>query len=138
MIQNSKTSNTEYTTPGNFENIIKKLATRKAPMDDLITNCTLKNLPNSAILHLTNIVNGCIRLGYFPENWKLVIIITIPKPDKDPLLPVNYRPIALLSSLSKILEKVILYHLKKENTLKSEMNNMPSVTNTRQRYNLST
>ena len=39
------------------------------------------------------------------------MIISIPKPGKDHKLPANYRPIALLSSISKIYERIILSHL---------------------------
>lgn len=39
-------------------------------------------------------------------------MIPIPKPGKDLSNPINYRPISLLSSLSKIAEKVILSRIK--------------------------
>jgi len=39
---------------------------------------------------------------------KKAVIISIHKPCKDHSLPENYRPIALLSSISKIYEKIIL------------------------------
>jgi hypothetical protein len=38
-------------------------------------------------------------------------VIPIPKPSRDNLDPSNYRPISLLSSISKILERVILKRL---------------------------
>jgi hypothetical protein len=38
-------------------------------------------------------------------------VIPIPKPGRDNLDPSNYRPISLLSSISKILERVILKRL---------------------------
>ena len=50
--------------------------------------------------------------------------MAIPKPNKDSTIPNNYRPISLLSSLSKIAEKVIAVRLLKEvidkNILQSE------------------
>jgi len=52
-----------------------------------------------------------MRIGYFPKSWKRAVIITIPKPGKDIRHPANYRPISLLSSLSKVFEKVILTKL---------------------------
>lgn len=79
------------------------------PGEDLITNTALKYLPKKATLYLTHIINGCI--GYFPNEWKIATIITIPKPGKDPSLPKNHRPISLLSFVSYILEKVILNKL---------------------------
>ncbi|XP_055856032.1 uncharacterized protein LOC129919203 [Episyrphus balteatus] len=44
---------------------------------------------------------------YFPKTWKHAKIIPIPKPGKPAKLATSYRPISLLSCLSKILEKVL-------------------------------
>lgn len=102
----------EYTTPGTVEYLIKHLNCRKAPGADGITNTALKFAPKNVILAILRIFNGCLRLGYFPDQWKQAIIITLPKSGKDHNLPANYRPIALLSCLSKLLEKIILQKLK--------------------------
>lgn len=100
-----------FTTPGTIKNIIKKLPKKKAPGYDNITNTALKLLPPSKILTLTKIINGCLKICYFPTAWKKAIIITIPKPGKDTKFPSNFRPIALLSSISKIYERIILTNL---------------------------
>lgn len=110
-ISSSKFNNTFFTTPGTIQSIIKRLPNHKAPGEDSITNTAIKNLPPKFILKITNIINGCLRLAYFPDSWKNAMIITIPKPGKDLKHPSNYRPIALLSSLSKIFERVILQEL---------------------------
>ncbi|XP_016664374.2 uncharacterized protein LOC100161354 isoform X2 [Acyrthosiphon pisum] len=102
-----------YTTPGSVQLIIKHLPKRKAPGEDLITNTALKLLPKNKLLTLTNILNGCLRLNYFPSTWKKAVIISIHKPGKDHSLPENYRPIALLSSISKVYERVILENIQK-------------------------
>ena len=34
-------------------------------------------------------------------------MVAIPKPEGDPLLPKGYRPISLLPTLSKLLERII-------------------------------
>jgi hypothetical protein len=64
------------------------------------------------ILTLTKIINGCLKISYFPKAWKKASIISIPKPGKNHNLPESYRPIALLSSVSKIYERIILQNLK--------------------------
>src|SRR5215470_12727900 len=43
-----------------------------------------------------------------PPNWKLAHIIPILKPNKNPTDPTSYRPISLLSTISKLFEKLIL------------------------------
>jgi len=101
-----------FTSPGQISDIIKHLPKRKSPGEDTISNSALKFLPKNTILLLTHVFNSCIRLGYFPDLWKCSTIITIPKPSKDHGLPENYRPISLLSSISKIFEKILLQMLK--------------------------
>ena len=54
-----------------------------------------------------NIINSCLRHGYFPEKFKEAKVIPIKKPNKPSNTPSSYRPISLLSSFSKILENVI-------------------------------
>ncbi|KAL4143386.1 hypothetical protein QTP88_005723 [Uroleucon formosanum] len=96
-----------YTNPTEISEIIKKLPKRKSPGHDLITNSILKKLPHKAILFMTALFNALLKLSYFPTNWKLATIIMIKKPGKDNTDPKNYRPISLLSSVSKIFEKII-------------------------------
>jgi hypothetical protein len=102
-----------FTTPGSIQKLIFKLTKNKAPGRDKITNTALKFLPKNKLLDLTKIINGCLNLCYFPSIWKLSSIISIPKPGKNHQLPENYRPIAPLSSLSKVYERTILQHLQK-------------------------
>jgi len=68
----------------------------------------LIELPNSAIEVICKLFNGIITLGYYPKKWKKSIIIMIPKPGKDHTIPSSYRPISLLSCLSKLFEKCLL------------------------------
>jgi len=52
------------------------------------------------------------------------VVLAFPKPDKSQALPTNYRPISLLSILSKVFEKVIhaqiCSHLHTENIIVNE------------------
>ena len=62
---------------------------------------------------LTNLYNGCLKLGVFPKPWKKgVIRVLLKSTDKDPTSTGSYRPICLLSVLSKALERLIKYNLR--------------------------
>jgi hypothetical protein len=100
-------------TPTEIKKIIKILKTSKSPGVDEVNNRLLKNLPRKGIVYLTYLINACLKLGYFPNSWKKASVVPILKPGKDPSNPSSYRPISLLSSLGKILERVILKRLKK-------------------------
>lgn len=62
------------------------------------------------LLHL--IMISAIKLSYSPSSWKLANVIPIKKPGKNGSQPTSYRPISLLSSISKILEKLVLSFIK--------------------------
>jgi hypothetical protein len=57
---------------------------------------------------LTNIYSACIRLGHHPSKWKEATVVIIPKPNKpDYSLAKAHRPISLLETLSKLMEKAV-------------------------------
>ncbi|GFT01572.1 probable RNA-directed DNA polymerase from transposon X-element [Trichonephila clavipes] len=85
-----------------------KIKTNKAAGIDRITNRMLKHLPLVPIFELTNIITNIIKIGYFPIAWKTATVIPILKPGKDPTQAESFRPIALLSILGKVAEKIIL------------------------------
>lgn len=55
-----------------------------------------------------HLFNTLLRLRYFPKQWKLAEIITIPKPGKSLYEVISYRPISLVSIISKVLEKLLI------------------------------
>lgn len=97
--------------PQEIKNIIKQLKKNKSPGYDLITGKVLQELPQEAIRLLAIIFNGVLRIGYFPDMWKVAEIIVIGKPGKPPTEVSSYRPISLLPILSKVLEKTIFKRL---------------------------
>jgi hypothetical protein len=96
--------------------VIKSLGLKKAPGLDQVTPKMLKELPQKGIVLLTYIFNGIIlvRISYRPKQFKISQIITIVKPGKGPTEIAPYRPISLLSVLSKVFEKLILRRINKD------------------------
>ena len=63
------------------------------------------NADNHKIINLSYIFNKSLSEGDYPLRWKQANIIPLHK-SGDKSSPCNYRPIALLPSVSKILEKI--------------------------------
>ena len=114
MIPDRQTMEKLICRPNEILEIIKKLANKKAPGPDEISNILLKRLPLKTIVQLTYIINSILKLQHFPSAWKQAIIIPILKPGKNSADPNSYRPISLLNTLSKVAERVILNRLKAE------------------------
>ena len=66
----------------------------------------LKQLHTSIVQPLTIIFNKSLTEGKFPDLMKLADIVPIHKA-KEKYLTTNYRPISLLITISKLLEKVM-------------------------------
>lgn len=66
-----------------------------------------------ALVQLRYIINAIFKLFYWPLPWKNSTIIPLPKSNKIHSNPTNYRPISLLSNISKIAEKIILNRINK-------------------------
>jgi hypothetical protein len=71
----------------------------------------LRNLSKHATQHLTLLFNSIFQLGYFPTIWKSAEVIPIHKPNKPTTDANSYCPISLLSSVSKLLERIIAARL---------------------------
>ena len=100
------------TSPKEIQLIISKLASKKSPGHDLITNKILKNLTPKALTYLASLFNSTMRIGTFPLTWKHAIIVPIHKPGKQANSPTSYRPISLLPTLSKLYERILLNRIK--------------------------
>ena len=55
-----------------------------------------------------------LRLEYWPTSLKIVQIIMIAKPGKNPMDVSSYRPISLLPTISKVLGKLTLKKFNKD------------------------
>lgn len=81
--------------------------TSTSPGFDKIHNQHLSHLPLCYKHHVLNLFNRSFLSDLFPSDWKRALVIPIFTPLK-PLTSVSsYRPISLLSCLSKVLEKLV-------------------------------
>ena len=103
----------DLTTPKEINNYIKGLRNKKTPEQDEIPNILIKNLPKKAIVFLVGLQNVCLRIQYFPQNWKNVVVTPIYKPGKPKDCPESYIPISLLNSFAELLEKILLKRIEK-------------------------
>jgi len=90
--------------------ILKSLESKKSCDIDGISSCLLKYLNTTISTPLAFIFNLSIKNGTFPEKLKSSRVVSIFK-SGDPQLCDNYRPISLVSSLSKIFEKIVATQL---------------------------
>ena len=84
--------------------LVKNLDIAKANGPDGVSACMLKATVYSIAPSLTSLFNLSISKGHFPKMWKTASVVPIPK-SKAKHSPSGYRPISLLSILSKLLEK---------------------------------
>ena len=93
-----------------LQRIIKSLDANKATGLDGISARLIKSTAHIISPSLLQIINISISTGQFPDALKLAKLIPIHKSGaKDD--PANYRPISILSVLSKIIEKHVTKHL---------------------------
>jgi hypothetical protein len=87
---------------------ISKLKNSGAVGPDLISNYHLKHLGNLGRLALTKFFNHSIINNAIPNAWKEATIIPLLKPGKSSNLPSSFRPISLLCTSCKVMERLIL------------------------------
>ena len=94
------------TTPNEIDTIIRKLASKQSSGYDNISNQMLKWLHPVITLPLCIILNKSLQEGHFQNRMKMAEIVPLHKGGDESLCN-NYRPISLLLTLSKVLEKVV-------------------------------
>ena len=87
-------------------NIIHSLKPKNSSGYDDISNNLVKELHPVILKPLTEVINRSLQEGIFPDNMKRSDTIPLYK-TKEKYYTTNYRPISLLLTLSKILEKVV-------------------------------
>ena len=105
-------SHTIFLSPVTNIEIIKIIQDLKigAPGYDEINASVLKLVSCHVVVPLVYLCNLSIDQGIFPKELKLANVLPLYKTD-DPFLFNNYRPVSVLSILSKVFEKIMYSRL---------------------------
>jgi hypothetical protein len=123
LIQNTDINFKTYLTPNTYptftfdlvnsseiDKIISSLKSKHSTGQDNISTVLIKSLKDELIAPITLIANQMLTTSVFPNPLKIAKVKPLYKKG-DRQLCNNYRPISLLPSISKILEKVMLLQL---------------------------
>ena len=103
-------------------NLLNSLSKSKATGLDKISGKILKAAASSIASSLTYIFNHALISSHFPSEWKVARLLPLFK--KGPRnLAENYRPISILPTISKLMERIMydqLYEYLNENSLLSD------------------
>lgn len=100
-------------TVGEIVEASRRIPHGRAPGPDGIPDFVVKHLAKEKPQLLKKLYNSCFYEGIFPEKWKVAKLVLLRKGYKPLDQPSSYRPICLLDSSGKLLERVIKERLEK-------------------------
>ena len=89
---------------------LRSVQTKKAPGQDGISPFLLKRCAEELAQPLSRLFQQCLSTSTWPAAWKEARVTPVHK-KKEKTDPSNYRPISLLSVVSKLLERVVAEQL---------------------------
>ena len=98
------------TTPEEIESTTMKLKNKSSCGFDELSTTLVKNIIPSISGPLSEIVNLSLCTGIVPDKMKIAKVISLFKSGDNNVYK-NYRPVSVLPSLSKIIEKMVYYRL---------------------------
>ena len=97
--------------------VIVTLDSSKVCVPDCIPVVILKNCKPELSYILAELFNMCLKESCFPDCWKVSLVVPVFKNVGERSTAKNYRPVSLLSVVSKVFEKLvnnrIIDHLEK-------------------------
>ena len=109
-LRTNATLSTINITEQDVKDILQILKIGKASGDDGISHQMLKATADTICKPLTKLFNFSLMKGKFPSNWKIARVMAVFKKDIKNN-PSNYRPISLLSSVGKVMERVVFKYI---------------------------
>ena len=107
LLQSSKSSLfLNPTCEEEVKRIVATLPAKASSGHDNISNILLKEIIDPLAKVLVEIFNKLMAIGEFPSIMKLAEVVPLYK-NKEHYIESNYRPISLLTTISKILEKIM-------------------------------
>ena len=92
---------------------LKQMKNNKAPGEDGIVIDVIKEGADEINKHIVNLFNMCLQKRETPKEWNNALIILLHK--KGDVKDIsNYRPISLLSHMSKLFTKVIKNRIERQ------------------------
>ena len=94
-------------TPKMVKTVITNLDSSKASGPDCIPVVVLKNCEPELSYILAKLFNKCLKESCFPDCWKASSVVPVFKNVGERSTAKNYRPVSLLSVVSKVFEKLV-------------------------------
>ena len=106
-------STASYNTPFSSSELISalKCCRNTSAGPDGVHYQMLRHLPTISLTLLLTLFNHVWLTGDFPPQWRNAFILPFLKSNKFGALPQDYRPIALISCVCKLLERMINFRL---------------------------
>lgn len=122
MVTNHSLSDLPPVSVKDIYTLINKLKPKKSTGFDEISPYLLKQCKDGIVEPLLHLINNVITEGIFPDILKLAVVKPLYKKGEKSSIK-NYRPIALTSIFSKIIEKYILLNITEYNENFRVLNN---------------
>ena len=94
-------------TPKMVKEVIMNLDLSKASGPDCIPVVVLKNCEPELSYILAELFNKCLKESCFPDCWKVSSVVPVFKNVGERSTAKNYRPVSLLSVVSKVFKKLV-------------------------------
>ena len=96
-----------FVTPKMVRKVVINLDLSKASSPDCIPVVVLKTCEPELSYVLAELFNNCLKGSCFPDCWKVSSVVPVFKNVEERSTAKNYRPVSLLSLVSKVFEKFV-------------------------------